>query len=65
MLQDEDEYIVIASDGLWTTVDEEKALKRLEETKKGGPKAIADGLLKLALDTNGKDNTSILVLQLN
>ena len=61
-LKNEDEYLILASDGLWDKVDYIKAGKISESEKY--PKKIVEKLKNLALENGSKDNISIMVIKL-
>lgn len=60
------EFVIIASDGLWDVVSNEKAVARVKAAFKAGesPKTAAEALCNLALKLGSGDNTTVLVVQL-
>ncbi len=63
----EDQFIILASDGLWVVVSSEQAvacaravMKRTHNAQK-----MAEALTRLALDRGSEDNVAVLVLKLS
>lgn len=60
-------FVVVASDGLWDVVSEERAaglvLRAVAEDSATGPGHIADILLNQAVTLRSRDDISIMVLQ--
>ena len=56
----EDKLLVLASDGLWDVMSDERVLHCLKNTAKS-PDLIAKRLLGEALDKGTTDNTSVAV----
>ncbi len=57
----EGDILLLSSDGL-TSMVEDEAIAKIIEGEKGGCQAIADALIKEALDNGGKDNTTVMVI---
>jgi len=58
-----DKYLVIASDGIWDTVNDTQAIALCTEDK--NTKEIAQSIIRLALEKGSADNISCMVLKLN
>ncbi|KOS15576.1 phosphoprotein phosphatase 2c [Malassezia pachydermatis] len=58
-LLDEDEFLVVACDGLWDVVNDQNAVELVSKVK--DPQDAADTLLQHALDNFSTDNTSVMV----
>jgi len=62
-LQTGDEFVIIACDGLWDTVDNQTACEfakvRLDSGEK--PSAVADALAKEAISRGSTDNVSVII----
>ncbi len=57
-----DKYLILASDGLWDVVTEDEVLKYSQN--KYNADEFADFLLKTALNKGSRDNTSVIVVKL-
>jgi len=67
-LQETDTHLVLACDGLWEVVPKEKVMELLWKSYQEGthdPTALAEILVKKALESGSKDNVSVMVIQLN
>lgn len=58
-----DKYLVIASDGVWDTVNDTQAIAMCTDDK--DCKQIAQSIIKLAIEKGSADNISCMVLKLN
>ena len=58
-----DKYLVIASDGVWDTVNDSQAIELCKEHK--NTKEIAQDIVKLSLDKGSGDNISCMVIKFN
>ena len=61
-LTDENEYLVIACDGVWDVLHPQVAIDTCIRTD--SPQAAADAILKSALDLGSTDNLSVIVIHL-
>lgn len=57
-----DEFVIIATDGLWDVVDDQTAVN--EVLKGGSQKDGADRLIKLAMNNGTLDNITIMIISL-
>lgn len=57
-----DKHLVIASDGVWDTVEDQEAVAMCRDEM--STKDIAQKIVKVALDKGSKDNISCMVLRL-
>jgi len=62
-LCNEDEFLIIACDGLWDVVDDQKAVDLIHNCQ--DPQQASELLLKTALDNFSHDNVTVLVVKLN
>lgn len=62
ILSEKDQYLIIASDGLWDTIEDQAAVDLISPLP--GPKEMAAALLKYALTNGSTDNVSVLVVKL-
>lgn len=58
-----DKYLVIASDGVWDTVNDTQAISLCTDDK--NCKEIAQSIIKLAIEKGSADNISCMVIKLN
>ncbi len=63
ILRSTDKYLVIASDGVWDSMEDQDAINYCKD--EFTTKEIAQAIVKAALDRGSKDNTSCLVLKFN
>ena len=56
-------YIVIASDGIWDVVDEEKLFEMYKELEKGTSEEFCNKLVDFAISNGSADNISCIVLR--
>ena len=63
MINDLDEYIIIASDGLWDVIEDQQAINLLKEAP--GIKAKARALIDYALKHESQDNVTVFIARLN
>jgi len=63
-LHKDDEYIVIATDGLWTILDNDETVNWVNEKLQAGAdrKTIAKDLVNYALEVDGYDNITVIVV---
>lgn len=54
---------MLASDGLWDVVEDQKAIDLCKDMNDIGE--MAKKLVKFALDNGSRDNTSVMVLKFN
>lgn len=59
------EFVILASDGLWDVVSNEKAVARVKGAFEEGksPKTAAEELCNLALKLGSGDNTTVIIVQ--
>ncbi len=60
-LRSTDKYLVIASDGVWDSMEDQDAINYCKE--ECSTKDIAQAIVKGAIDKGSKDNTSCLVIR--
>ena len=60
-LKSTDKYLVIASDGVWDSMEDQDAINYCRE--ECSTKDIAQAIVKGAIDKGSKDNTSCLVIK--
>jgi len=60
-LGDEDEFMIIACDGLWDVADDQTAVELIRDVK--DPQKASEVLKKHALDNFSSDNISVLVVR--
>lgn len=60
-LRSTDKYLVIASDGVWDSMEDQDAINYCKE--ECSIKDIAQAIVKGAIDKGSKDNTSCLVIR--
>ena len=58
-----DKYLVIASDGVWDTVNDDEAIACCKEELT--TKQIVQNIVKLSLEKGSADNISCMVIKLN
>ncbi|KAH7278709.1 hypothetical protein KP509_38G053300 [Ceratopteris richardii] len=61
LIQMTDEFLILASDGLWKVVDNQTAVDLVREVK--DPKAAARQLVEYAIQQNSKDDISCVVVR--
>eukprot|EP00250_Pteridium_aquilinum_P010840 c19662_g1_i1 orf=570-1373(-) len=61
LIQITDEFLILASDGLWKVVENQTAVDLVKETK--DPKAAAKQLVDYAIQQNSKDDISCVVVR--
>lgn len=61
-LEDQDEFLIIACDGLWDVCDDETAVRYIREI--GDPKQAAQKLVDYALNHFSSDNLTCMVIRL-
>lgn len=61
LIQMTDEFLILASDGLWKVVENQAAVDLVRETK--DPKAAAKQLVDYAIQQNSKDDISCVVVR--
>jgi len=62
-IKSEDEFVVIASDGLWDVMKPEESIQMIEETCKNmGRKFVCQALCDAALSRESKDNVTVVVM---
>lgn len=61
LIQTTDEFLILASDGLWKVVENQVAVDLVRETK--DPKAAAKQLVEYAIQQNSKDDISCVVVR--
>ena len=68
-INEEDKFIIIASDGVWDTVKENDILEFENKSKNGDLPLSSDEfskkIVKLAVDKGTVDNVSCIVIKLN
>lgn len=64
-LMPEDEFLIIASDGLWDVITEQESVERVEQGFKDGqtPDQISEDLVDLALRLGSSDNVTAIIVQ--
>lgn len=62
-LQDDDEFLVIACDGLWDIANDQQVIDLIRDIK--DPQIASKTLLDFALENSSTDNLSILVYRIN
>ena len=62
-LQDDDEFLVIACDGLWDIANDQQVIDLIRDIK--DPQIASKTLLDFALENSSTDNLSILVYKIN
>jgi serine/threonine protein phosphatase PrpC len=60
---EEDTHLIIACDGLWDVVDDDKAAEIVMKNK-DDPKKAADDLKEAAINNGTTDNVSVMVIKL-
>jgi protein phosphatase PTC1 len=63
-LGDEDEFLIIACDGLWDVCEDQEAVDLLHKERIKDPQEGAQALVELALSRFSSDNLSVLVVAL-
>ncbi|KAL4439513.1 hypothetical protein ABPG74_003915 [Tetrahymena malaccensis] len=63
MITSKTQYLILASDGLWDVVDDQKAIDLCKNMTDTGE--MAKKLVKYAIDNGSRDNTSVMVLKFN
>lgn len=63
VLSDDDSFLIVACDGLWDVVDDEDAVRLVQDIV--DPQRAAQTLLQHALSNFSTDNTSVLVVRFN
>lgn len=58
-----DKFMIIASDGVWDELSDQDAVNYCKEDV--STKAIAQAIVKAALDKGSKDNVSVIVVRFN
>ena len=61
VLRSSDKFLVVASDGVWDSMEDHDAINYCKE--EASTKDIAQAIVKGALDRGSKDNTSCLVIR--
>ena len=61
VLRQSDKYMVIASDGVWDSMEDQDAINFCKED--ASTKDIARAIVKASIDKGSKDNTSCLVMK--
>ena len=61
VLKNSDKFLVIASDGVWDSMEDQDAVNYCKE--ESSSKDIAQAIVKGALDKGSKDNTSCIVIR--
>ena len=65
-LQEEDEFVIIASDGLWDVITPAQMIDIVLETcEKEGRKYVCRALCEAALENGSKDNVTVLLMFVN
>lgn len=60
-ISDDDEFLIVASDGLWKVMNNQEAVELVRKTK--DPKAAAKQLTEAALERKSKDDISCIVVR--
>ncbi|KAL4491933.1 hypothetical protein ABPG72_008354 [Tetrahymena utriculariae] len=63
MITSKTQYLILASDGLWDVVDDQKAIDLCKNMTDTGE--MAKKLVKYAIDNGSRDNTSVMILKFN
>ncbi|ANB15862.1 type 2C protein phosphatase PTC1 [Sugiyamaella lignohabitans] len=63
ILQENDEFMIIACDGLWDVCTDQKAVDLVRDIK--DPKEASDRLVEYALDSFSSDNLTVMVVRLD
>ncbi len=63
ILRSNDKYLIIASDGVWDTLEDQDAVNYCRD--EFSTKEIAQAIVKGAIDKGSKDNTSCCVIKFN
>ena len=62
-INSEDKYVIIASDGVWDVLSEEKVY--ILSMKSNNSKELCDNIIKSAMENRTMDNISCFVIKLN
>ena len=63
VLRSTDKFMVIASDGVWDSMEDQDAINYCKD--EFSSKDVAQAIVRGALDRGSKDNTSCLVIKFN
>lgn len=63
ILRSSDKYLIVASDGVWDSMEDQDAVNYCRD--EFNSKEIAQAIVKGAIDKGSKDNTSCLILKFN
>ena len=63
-LEDDDNFLIVACDGLWDVIEDQQAVDFLLENKELSCNDLAKRLVVKALESGSTDNLSVIVLKL-
>lgn len=63
ILRSSDKYLIVASDGVWDSLEDQDAVNFCKD--EFNSKEIAQAIVKSAIEKGSKDNTSCLILKFN